>query len=165
MPGFAFEPAEIEKFVYEFYSQADNSAPTAWFLPHIDESFHLFFGPTCDLHGHAGFEEFYRMLTTNLFDRNHDVHDVNVEVTGDTAKVTLSIHLTARVWSPPLPKSLPSENEASFIWELKRDPASGEAKLAALLITAIHFPEGVVAVDAGVSMRYPQFTFGPWGFP
>jgi hypothetical protein len=161
----SLDAAEIEKFIFEFYSKADNSAPLVWFLPYIDESMHMVWTPTCQFDGKAGFEEFYRCLTGNLFDRVHEVYDIKIDVDGDTAKVTFTIHLTAKVWSPPLPKSIHAENHANFAWEMKRDPDSGTAVITSYLLTGVSFPEGSIIVDADKVFQYQKFMYGPWGFP
>ena len=94
-----------------------------WFLPYVEDDFHMVWTPTCEFKGQVGFEEFYRNLTGNLFDRKHEVHDIKIDVDGDTAKVNFVIHLTAHVWHPPLPQSIHAENEAGFAWD---DAALGE---------------------------------------
>lgn len=161
----ALDPVEIEKFIREFYAQADNSAPLVWYLPYIDESFHMVWTPTCQFDGPVGFEEFYRNLTGNLFDRKHEVYDINIEVDGDTAKVSFMIHLTAKVWSPPLPKSIHAENQAGFSWEMRVHPTTGIPVITSYLLTSVKFPEGSIIVDADKVFQYPQFMYGPWGFP
>ena len=35
--------------------------------------------PTCEFRGQEGFEQFYRCLTGNLFDRVHEVSDIKIE--------------------------------------------------------------------------------------
>ena len=74
-------------------------------LPYIEDDHHMVWTPTCEFRGPEGFEQFYRCLTANLFDRNHDVSDIKIESKGETATVTFTIHLTAKAWGPPLPKS------------------------------------------------------------
>jgi len=53
----------IENFIHEFYKQADDSAPLVWFLPYVEDDFHMVWTPTCQFDGPVGFEEFYRNLT------------------------------------------------------------------------------------------------------
>lgn len=163
----ALDPVEIEKFIHEFYAQADNSAPLVWFLPYIDESFHMVWTPTCQFDGAVGFEEFYRCLTSNLFDRKHEVYDIKIDVDGDTAKVTFMIHLTAKVWSAPLPKSVHAENQAGFAWEMRVHPTTGVNVITNYVLTSVQFPEGSIIVDADKVFKYQnhQFMYGPWGFP
>ena len=76
------DATEIEKFIIEFYKQADDSAPMVWFLPYVEDDFHMVWTPTCQFDGPVGFEEFYRNLTGNLFDRKHEVHDIKIDVDG-----------------------------------------------------------------------------------
>jgi len=156
---------EIEKFIIEFYKQADDSAPMVWFLPYVEDDFHMVWTPTCQFDGPVGFEEFYRNLTGNLFDRKHEVHDINIEVDGDTAKVSFVIHLTAHVWHPPLPRSIHAENEAGFAWEMRRSAATGGMVITNYILTSVKFPEGSIIVDADQVFKYPSFMYGPWGFP
>ena len=156
---------EIEKFIREFYKQADDSAPMVWFLPYVEEDFHMVWTPTCQFDGQVGFEEFYRNLTGNLFDRKHEVHDIDIEVDGDTAKVSFVIHLTAKVWHPPLPRSIHAENEAGFSWEMRRSATTGNTVITNYILTSVKFPEGSIIVDADQVFKYPSFMYGPWGFP
>jgi len=156
---------EIEKFIREFYKQADDSAPMVWFLPYVEDDFHMVWTPTCQFDGPAGFEEFYRNLTGNLFDRKHEVNDINIEVDGDTAKVSFVIHLTAHVWHPPLPRAIHAENHAGFSWDMRRSEKTGEFVITNYLLTSVKFPEGSIIVDADAVFKYPTFMYGPWGFP
>ena len=156
---------EIEKFIIEFYKQADNSAPMVWFLPYVEDDFHMVWTPTCQFDGPVGFEEFYRNLTGNLFDRKHEVHDINIDVDGDTAKVSFVIHLTAKVWHPPLPRSIHGENEAGFSWEMRRSTTTGKTVITNYILTSVKFPEGSIIIDADQVFKYPSFMYGPWGFP
>jgi hypothetical protein len=156
---------EIEKFIIEFYRQADDSAPMVWFLPYVEDDFHMVWTPTCQFDGPVGFEEFYRNLTGNLFDRKHEVHDIKIDVDGDTAKVSFVIHLTAHVWHPPLPRAIHAENEAGFSWEMRRSAATGKTVITNYILTSVKFPEGSIIVDADQVFKYPTFMYGPWGFP
>jgi len=158
---------KIENFVIEFFKQADGSAPLVWFLPYVDtENFHMVWTPTCMFDNHVGFEEFYRNLTGNLFDRKHEVNDINIEVNGDTAKITFMIHLTAKCWFPPLPKSIHGENYAGFLWEMKAsDKNDLGATITTYQLTSVKFPEGSIIIDADKVFKYPTFMYGPWGFP
>jgi hypothetical protein len=156
---------EIMGFIKEFYAKADGSAPLVWFLPYIDDSFHMVWTPTCQFDGPEGFEEFYRCLTGNLFDRVHEISDISIRVDGDTAKVSFTIHLTGKFWAPPLPKSKHAENHANFEWEMKRSPTTGKAVITSYILTGVSFPEGSIIVDADKIFKYPQFMYGPWGFP
>jgi hypothetical protein len=162
----ALDAGKIESFITEFFKQADNSAPLVWFLPFVDDSFHMGWTPTCQFDGPAGFEEFYRNLTGNLFDRKHEVEDVKIDVNGDTASATFTIHLTAKVWTAPLPKSIHGENHAGFAWELK---ASDKNDVGAVItnyqLTSVSFPEGSIIIDADQVFKYPTWLYGPWGFP
>ncbi len=156
---------EIEKFIIEFYRQADDSAPMVWFLPYVEDDFHMVWTPTCQFDGQVGFEEFYRNLTGNLFDRKHEVHDIKIDVDGDTAKVSFVIHLTAHVWHPPLPKAIHAENEAGFSWDMRRSTTTGKTVITNYILTSVKFPEGSIIVDADQVFKYPTFMYGPWGFP
>jgi hypothetical protein len=159
------DAGEIEKFILEFYSQADNSAPLVWFLPYVEDSFHMVWTPTCQFDGPVGFEEFYRNLTGNLFDRKHEVHDIKIDVDGDKAKVTFVIHLTAHVWHPPMARAIHAENEAGFTWDMEISSKTGNMIITNYLLTSVKFPEGSIIVDADQVFKYPSFMYGPWGFP
>ena len=161
----ALDAQEIENFIGEFYRQADASAPLVWFLPYVEDDFHMVWTPTCQFDGQVGFEEFYRNLTGNLFDRKHEVHDINIEVDGDTAKVTFVIHLTAHVWHAPLPNAIHAENQAGFSWEMRRSEKTGSFVITNYFLTSVKFPEGSIIVDADQVFKYPTFMYGPWGFP
>ncbi len=161
----ALDAKEIEKFIKEFYKQADDSAPMVWFLPYVEDDFHMVWTPTCQFEGQVGFEEFYRNLTGNLFDRKHEVNDIKIDVDGDTAKVSFVIHLTAHVWHPPLPRAIHAENHAGFAWEMRRSEKSGGMVITNYFLTSVKFPEGSIIVDADAVFKYPSFMYGPWGFP
>jgi len=161
----ALEADQIEAFIREFYAQADNSAPLVWYLPYVEDDFFMVWTPTCQFHGEVGFEEFYRCLTGNLFDRTHVVNDVKVETDGTTAKITFWIHLTAKVWFPPLPKSIHAENRADFTWEMRISETTGKPVITNYFLTGVQFPEGSIIVDADKVFKYPTFMYGPWGFP
>ena len=155
----------LEAFIHEFYAKADDSAPLVWFLPYIDESFHMFWTPTCQFDGPVGFEEFYRNLTQNLFDRKHEVYDIKIDVDGDTATAKFFIHLTARVWDPPAPRSLHAENQAGFTWVVKLSPTTGKPVITSYVLTSVKFPEGSIIMEADKVFKYKPHLFGPWGFP
>lgn len=157
--------AELRAFIVEFYKQADNSAPLVWFLPYIEEDHHMVWTPTCEFRGQEGFEQFYRCLTANLFDRNHDVSDIKIESTGDTAVVTFTIHLTAKAWGPPLPKSIHAENYADFRWTVRTSEKTGKIAIMDYFLTGVRFPEGSIIVDADKVFKYPNWMYGPWQFP
>jgi hypothetical protein len=162
----ALDAKEIEKFILEFYKQADNSAPLVWFLPYVEEDFHMVWTPTCQFDGQVGFEEFYRNLTGNLFDRKHEINDINIDIDGDTAKVTFVIHLTAHVWHPPLPRAIHAENHAGFMWDVRTSDKSPTGFVFTnYILTSVKFPEGSIIVDADQVFKYPSFMYGPWGFP
>jgi len=161
----ALEPAQIEAFIRDFFVHADGSAPLVWYLPYIEDDFFMVWTPTCQFHGELGFEEFYRNLTGNLFDRTHVVTDVNTETDGTTAKISFKIHLTAKSWFPPLPKSISAENHAEFTWEMRMSDKTGKPVITNYFLTAIQFPEGSIVLDADKVFKYPTFMYGPWGFP
>jgi hypothetical protein len=137
-----------------------------WFLPYVEDDFHMVWTPTCQFDGQVGFEEFYRNLTGNLFDRKHEIHDINIDIDGDTAKVTFVIHLTAHVWHPPLPRAIHAENQAGFLWDVRTSDKSPTGFVFTnYLLTSVKFPEGSIIIDADQVFKYPTFMYGPWGFP
>jgi len=157
--------ADIKKFILEFYAKADQSAPLVWFLPYIDDTFHMFWTPTCQFDGPVGFEEFYRNLTASQFDRVHEVSDIAIKLDGNCADITFKIHLVSRVWHPPLAKSLRAENEAGFHWTMKLSSKTGTPVITEYTLTSVKFPEGSIIVEADKVFKYPSFLYGPWGFP
>lgn len=156
--------AELKKFILEFYAQADQSAPLVWFLPYIDEKFHMFWTPTCQFDGLVGFEEFYRNLTASQFDRKHEVNDIKIKINGDTADITFMIHLVAKVWHAPMAKAIHAENQAGFHWTMKMGK-SGTPVIVEYSLTSVKFPAGSIIVEADKVFKYPTFMYGPWGFP
>lgn len=156
---------ELREFILEFYRQADNSAPLVWFLPYIEEDHHMVWTPTCEFHGQVGFEEFYRNLTANLFDRKHEVTDIKIDASGPTATASFTIHLTAKVWHQPLPRSIHAENYANFHWTVRRSEKTGKVAIMDYFLTGVRFPEGSIIVDADKVFKYPTWMYGPWGFP
>jgi hypothetical protein len=157
--------AELREFIPEFYRQADNSAPLVWFLPFIEEDHHMVWTPTCEFRGQVGFEEFYRNLTSNLFDRNHDVTDVKIAEEQGVTVATFTIHLTAKVWQQPLAKSIHAENFANFRWTVRRSEKTGKIAIMDYFLTGVRFPEGSIIVNADVVFKYPTWMYGPWQFP
>lgn len=157
--------AELKDFIIEFYKQADNSAPLVWFLPYIEDDFHMVWTPTCEFRGQVGFEEFYRNLTASQFDRKHEVSDIKIEPTGDTANVSFTIHLTAKVWQAPLPRSVVAENYATFHWSVRTSEKTGKVAIMDYFLTSVRFPEGSIIVDADKVFKYANWMYGPWQFP
>jgi hypothetical protein len=157
--------ANLKEFILKFYQQADNSAPLVWFLPYIEDDHHMVWTPTCEFRGPAGFEEFYRNLTGNLFDRKHEVFDITINTDGKTAEASFTIHLTAKVWSPPLPRSIHAENYANFHWTVRTSEKTGDIAIMDYFLTGVKFPEGSIIVDADKVFKYPNWMYGPWGFP
>lgn len=157
--------AELRDFIIEFYKQADNSAPLVWFLPYIEDDHHMVWTPTCEFRGPEGFEQFYRCLTGNLFDRVHEVTDIKIEAAGETAVVSFTIHLTAKAWGPPLPKSIHAENYADFHWTVRTSEKTGKIAIMDYFLTGVRFPEGSIIVDADKVFKYPNWMYGPWQFP
>jgi hypothetical protein len=156
---------ELTDFIIEFYKQADGSAPLVWFLPYIEDDHHMIWTPTCQFYGPAGFEEFYRNLTTNMFDRLHKVSDIKVSDENGTTAVTFTINLTGKVWAAPLPKSLHAENFADFRWTVRRSEKTGKIAIMDYFLTGVRFPEGSVIVDADKVFKYASWMYGPWQFP
>ena len=156
---------ELTDFILEFYRQADNSAPLGWFLPYIEEDHHMIWTPTCQFFGPAGFEEFYRNLTSNMFDRKHEIQNIRVSDENGTQVVTFTIHLTGRVWAAPHPRSFHAENYADFRWTVRRSAKTGKVAIMDYFLTAVKFPEGSVIVDADKAFKYPVWMPGPFQFP
>lgn len=164
-PATTLTEAGIQNFVLEFYRQADNSAPLIWFLQWIEDDLHMVMTETCQFYGPLGFEEFYRNLTVSQFDRLHELSNFNITTDGRTAELTFTIHLTARMWAPPLPKSLHSENFANFRWTMRVSEKTGRPVIVDYQLVSIHFPEGSVVVDADKLWKYPTFMYGPFDLP
>lgn len=161
----ALTEANLKEFILKFYQQADNSAPLVWYLPYIEDDFHMVWTPTCEFHGQVGFEEFYRNLTSNLFDRVHEVSDIKINTDGSRAEVDFTIHLTAKVWQAPLPKSIHAENYANFHWTVRTSEKTGGLAIMDYFLTGVRFPEGSIIVDADKVFKYASWMYGPWGFP
>lgn len=159
------DETELHDFIIEFYRQADNSAPLAFFLPFIEEDHHMIWTPTCQFYGPAGFEEFYRNLTTGMFDRKHEINDLKITEENGVTVASFTIHLTGRVWSAPHPKSFHAENYADFRWTVRRSQKTGGIAIMDYFLTGVRFPEGSVIVDADKVFKYESWMNGPWQYP
>src|SRR5271165_2498077 len=118
-PATTLTEAGLQEFVLDFYRHADNSAPLVWFLQWIEDDLHMVITPNTQFYGPAGFEEFYRNLVSSQFDRLHELSDFTIKIDGNTAELIFTIHLTAKMWTAPLPKSQRSENFAKFRWTVR----------------------------------------------
>ena len=156
---------ELKDFILDFYKRADNSEPLAWFLPYIEEDHHMIWTPTCQFYGQPGFEEFYRNLTSGMFDRKHEIENIKVFEQDGVQTVTFTIHLTGRVWKAPHPKSFHAENWADFMWTVRRSQKTGKVAIMNYFLTAVKFPEGSVIVDADKVFKYESWAPGPFQFP
>ena len=48
---------------------------------------------------------------------------------------------------------------------MKVSPTTGIPVITSYILTSVKFPEGSIIVDADKVFQYPQFMYGPWGFP
>lgn len=156
---------ELRDFIIEFYRQADNSAPLSWFLPYVEDDHHMVWTPTCEFRGKTGFEEFYRSLTSNLFDRLHEVSDIKITEENGVTVATFTIHLTAKAWAAPLPRSIHGENWANFRWTVRRSETTGKIAIMDYFLTGVRFPEGSIIINADEVFKYRTWMYGPWQFP
>lgn len=162
---YTMDESSLKQMVVDFFSHADNSVPLLWFLPIVADDFFGFWTPTCQFQGHVGFEELYRSLTTNQFDRHHEVSNIRVKMDGNTADITFDVHLTARWWQPPLPKSMLVENMATFNWLVKPSPKNGGAQIKDYKLVKVHYTADSILQPAEAIFKYPQYVMGPFTFP
>jgi len=161
----AFNKVELAEMVTTFYAKADAGVRMVELLPYISEDMHMTWTPTCQFDGHAGFEEFYDNLRRASFNRKHVVSDIVVDIAGETAKISFAIHLTATVWWPPAPRSVPVDNYANFVWVLKRSPTTGRPVVSTYALTKVSFTKDSTIMNADVVFKYPQPMWGPFVMP
>ena len=102
---------------------------------------------------------------TRKINNNYDAVDDIKKSSGATATVSFTIHLTGKVWTPPLPRSIHAENYANFHWTARRSEKTGKIAIMDYFLTGVRFPEGSIIVDADKVFKYPTWMHGPWGFP
>lgn len=161
----ALNADEIKRIVIDFFAKADAGVRLVELLPYINDQFHMTWTPTCQFDGHTGFEEFYDQLRRGAFNRKHEVSDISIDVTGESAMVTFTIHLTAQVWYPPAPKSFPVDNYANFLWVMKRSAVTGRPVVTTYTLTRVGFTKDSIVMNADVVFKYPQPLWGPFVMP
>ena len=164
MAPLTLDKETLANFIVEFYAKADASAPLMWFMQYIDEDLKMDFGPIA-FEGQAGFEEFYRNLTGNQFNRVHEARNIEVKIDGDTADITFEIHMTSKIWHPPMPKSLPMENTSQLHVILKKSPKTGTPLITYYALTDLLVPAGTVVINGADLFMYKSYAYGPFKFP
>ena len=159
-----FNEDDIKRWVVEFFARADASTPVSWFLPFVDDKFHMFWTPDCQFDGPEGFCEFYRNTTHNMFNRVHEVRDVAIKLSGDTGEVNFRIHETLNVWNPPAPRSLDATIDATFKWAIRKS-AQGAPVIVDYTLTSVSFPKDSVVVEAAKAFKDPPVLRGPFSMP
>jgi|GEM_PF-1637038 len=152
----------VRDFVMQFYRWADDNTPLVRFLPHIEDDFHMVWTNTCEFRGQEGFEEFWRNLTSNTFDRQHNVEDLEVTIDGDTAEANFLIHQFAKAWRPPLAHAMQEENFTKFRLTFRVSEKTGNLVIIEYLMMGVRFPEGSIIVVPDFAFKNPFWNMGPF---
>jgi hypothetical protein len=108
--------ADVRLIAHDWYRKLDAHAPTAEYLPLLDDACRLVF-PEATLIGKDGFAAWYEGGKQNLpgvvnlfFDEKHELKRVDVAITGNDlaswrADLLIVVKWEARRWTPPQAKS------------------------------------------------------------
>lgn len=96
----------IRDTVAQWYGALDRHDDVDSLLPYLlDEGLEMRF-PETTARGHAGFREWYGVVTRRFFDEQHTVTGVEIHRDGPTsATLAVVVNWQARIWDPPAPRS------------------------------------------------------------
>jgi hypothetical protein len=143
--------------VKHFYHLGDLHAPMAEYLPMIDPEIKIRYPDGSGFDNLPGFEEFYANLIRQLFDEHHGIAGVTCRINGTQGEVDVHIDMTAKMWNPPAPKSVPVLCDAYFTWGVKRAP-DGRPVITTYTLTDVQFRPGSAVY---IPNRYPTSIMVP----
>jgi ketosteroid isomerase-like protein len=162
---------ELRSYAVDWFAALDRHADVKTMLPLLaDQELEMHF-PEGVQKGHAGFQTWYRTVTSRFFDEIHDLKQFAVTRSDSAgAEVKLVVNWQAKVWDPPEPRSMWIGFDASQTWELQGSAANGGLKMTRYIVDALEpmagspplpAPPGSATVD--VVQRYYQLANdGDW---
>jgi hypothetical protein len=130
----ALSEKEVKSFVDQWYRKLDVHAPADEVVPLVaDEGLEMRF-PEATLRGQAAFREWYDGVIRKFFDEIHDMKDLKITCSGDSADVKLCVNWQAKVWNPPAPKSVWLGFDAYQTWIVKRSSKTGQPVITTYIV-------------------------------
>jgi len=111
---------EIYEFVAAWFRALDFHVPieeAAAFL--ADRDLHVEF-PDGDIRDFASFKVWYDRVTNLFFDENHNVQNVQANISGDQAELDIVVGWQASSWEPPAARSKRIAMDATQRWTVRR---------------------------------------------
>ena len=137
---------EVRGLARDWYLKLDVHAPMVELLPMLlDKGMEMRF-PEGILKGWAEFEGWYQGVTRIFFDEVHELKEVNVTISGDTANVKVVVNWQARRWKPPAAKSEWLGFDAYQTWEVKRSRETQKPVIATYIVDELRPMKGSVAL-------------------
>jgi hypothetical protein len=115
----------IRDTVAEWYQRLDRHDDLSLLLPYlVDEGLEMVF-PETTKYGHAGFTEWYDVVTRRFFDEVHTVRSVEIRPAEDglSAELSVVVNWQAKIWDAPAPNSVWLGFDAYQTWSVVADPA------------------------------------------
>jgi ketosteroid isomerase-like protein len=166
--------SELRSYAVDWFAALDRHADVETLLPLLaDQELEMDF-PEGVQHGHAGFRNWYRTVTSRFFDEVHELKQFAVTRSDSTgAEVRLVVNWQAKIWDPPQPRSIWIGFDASQTWELRSSPANGGLKMTRYIVNSLDpmpgspslgAPEGSGVADTSdvVQLYYQLANDGDW---
>jgi hypothetical protein len=129
--------SETKKLVDDWYAKLDVHAPVEEFLPLLaDEGLEMQF-PEATLHGKNEFINWYEGVTRKFFDEVHEMKELTIETSGDTATVQLVVNWQARIWNPPAAHSQWLGFDAAQRWIVRLSPLTQQPVVVTYIVQAL----------------------------
>ena len=144
--GKPLSPEEVKSLAKDWYQKLDVHAPMVDLLPMLlDKGMEMRF-PEGTLRGWAEFEGWYQGVTRIFFDEVHEVKEVDVKLSGNTAKVKVVVNWQARRWKPPAAKSEWLGFDAYQTWEVTRSLETQKPVISVYIVDELRPMKGSVAL-------------------
>lgn len=128
------DDSSLRTLAHDWYAALDRHAPVyeaTEFL--LDEGLEMRF-PETTVRGHAGFADWYSVVTNRFFDEKHSVTEVTSEGTGDEISVEVVVNWQARIWNPPAASSEWLGFDAYQTWVVVPDPEGNGPKIKTYIV-------------------------------
>jgi ketosteroid isomerase-like protein len=163
--------SELRDYAVNWYKALDEHHDVETLLPLLDDQDLEMVFPEGVQKGHAGFRDWYRVVTGRFFDEVHELKQFSLTRSDDSgSEVKLVVNWQAKIWDPPAPRSLWIGFDAAQTWLLHGSPAGGGIKMTRYVVDALdpmpgspELPDPPANVTADVVRRYYQLANdGDW---
>lgn len=137
----AISQEAITELVADWYKKLDVHAPMVELLPMLaDDELEMIF-PEITVYGYAGFEGWFQRVIRLFFDEVHTLKNVEVDVQGDSATVSVVVQWEASVWNAPEASSKRIVADAYQTWTVKAGP-TGAPIITRYVVDDFRYHEG-----------------------